>query len=361
MFGKNHILNDAKVNSELAKSTSQTARRYNEEGSSSEVFCSEESIAGFGDASLTSAFSGFGEYIEYERTGRRNSGLRAPTEATAQLSVLYQKKHESVSRHRFSLAEVGKRFLSRLSIGRRKARSLRSFDSRSLIDSEITARTPIPSRPERTVSLITVGPVRLRRYIENDPTKGQATLESVRQAAGGEGTLLVERLQDDDSGSAQIIEGTVMPVALATKQSVAEDETTVIELFRGADGLGFNIVGGTDSEHIPGDSGIFVSRIKYEGAAYNDGRLKEGDRIISVNDVELTGKSHDEAVAVFRKVKHSAKLIIEPDAERKLVSVDLPDWIFPPFAFSCPLYATFKNGALESINSIRKCLLAQTL
>lgn len=40
-----------------------------------------------------------------------------------------------------------------------------------------------------------------------------------------------------------------------------------------------------------------------------------------VNGIELTGKSHDEAVAVFRKVQHSAKLIIEPDAERKLVSV----------------------------------------
>lgn len=50
----------------------------------------------------------------------------------------------------------------------------------------------------------------------------------------------------------------------------------------GLSGLGFNIVGGSDSEHIPGDSGIFITKIKANGAAFNDGRLQEGDRILSV-------------------------------------------------------------------------------
>jgi hypothetical protein len=47
-------------------------------------------------------------------------------------------------------------------------------------------------------------------------------------------------------------------------------------------GLGFNIIGGKGSEHIPGDCGVFVSKIKENGAAHNDGRLKAGDRILSV-------------------------------------------------------------------------------
>lgn len=47
-------------------------------------------------------------------------------------------------------------------------------------------------------------------------------------------------------------------------------------------GLGFNIVGGTNSHHIPGDSGIFITKIKPSGAAHHDGRLREGDRLISV-------------------------------------------------------------------------------
>lgn len=46
-------------------------------------------------------------------------------------------------------------------------------------------------------------------------------------------------------------------------------------------GLGFNIVGGTDQQYVSDDSGIFVSRIKENGAAALDGRLQEGDKILS--------------------------------------------------------------------------------
>lgn len=47
-------------------------------------------------------------------------------------------------------------------------------------------------------------------------------------------------------------------------------------------GLGFNIIGGKNAQYLPGDSGIFVTRVKPSGAAALDGRLREGDRIISV-------------------------------------------------------------------------------
>jgi C-terminal processing protease CtpA/Prc len=47
-------------------------------------------------------------------------------------------------------------------------------------------------------------------------------------------------------------------------------------------GLGFNIRGGTDIPHVPGDTGIFVTRLKEDGAAFKDGRLKEGDKILEV-------------------------------------------------------------------------------
>lgn len=46
--------------------------------------------------------------------------------------------------------------------------------------------------------------------------------------------------------------------------------------------FGFNIVGGIDQEHIPGDPGIFVSMIRNGGSASRDGRLMVGDRIIAV-------------------------------------------------------------------------------
>jgi len=54
-----------------------------------------------------------------------------------------------------------------------------------------------------------------------------------------------------------------------------------IELIRGPDGLGFTIVGGYGSPH--GNLPIFVKSVSTVGAAAVDGRLKRGDRIVSVN------------------------------------------------------------------------------
>ena len=47
-------------------------------------------------------------------------------------------------------------------------------------------------------------------------------------------------------------------------------------------GLGFNIRGGVDIPHVNGDTGIFVTKIRENGAAFKDGRLKEGDKILEV-------------------------------------------------------------------------------
>lgn len=48
-------------------------------------------------------------------------------------------------------------------------------------------------------------------------------------------------------------------------------------------GLGFNIVGGVDLQYVVNDSGIYVSKIKEDGAAALDGRLQEGDKILAVS------------------------------------------------------------------------------
>lgn len=52
-------------------------------------------------------------------------------------------------------------------------------------------------------------------------------------------------------------------------------------------GLGFNIVGGVDQQYVANDNGIYVAKIKEDGAAALDGRLEEGDKILAViNDFE---------------------------------------------------------------------------
>ncbi|NXS85898.1 SYJ2B protein, partial [Erpornis zantholeuca] len=76
-------------------------------------------------------------------------------------------------------------------------------------------------------------------------------------------------------------------------------------------GLGFNIVGGTDQQYIANDSSIYVSRIKKDGAAYLDGRLQEGDKIVAINGKDLKDLRHKDAVELFRSAGHYVSLKIQ--------------------------------------------------
>uniref|UniRef100_A0A8D0BL28 Synaptojanin-2-binding protein n=1 Tax=Salvator merianae TaxID=96440 RepID=A0A8D0BL28_SALMN len=85
----------------------------------------------------------------------------------------------------------------------------------------------------------------------------------------------------------------------------------VINLTRGPSGLGFNIVGGTDQQYVSNDAGIFVSRIKPNGAAALDGRLQEGDKILTVNGKELKNMLHKNVVELFRNAGDNVSLKIQ--------------------------------------------------
>lgn len=74
-----------------------------------------------------------------------------------------------------------------------------------------------------------------------------------------------------------------------------------VVLHKGADGLGFSIVGGFGSPH--GDLPIYIKTVFDKGAAAADGRLKRGDRIVSVNNETLEGATHEKAVTVLKNSK----------------------------------------------------------
>jgi len=101
--------------------------------------------------------------------------------------------------------------------------------------------------------------------------------------------------------------------------------TTEITLHRGETGLGFNIRGGTDIPHFKEDTGIFVTRLKEAGAAFKDKRLKEGDKIVEVNGVNLQSVTHNEAVQTFitagetvhMKVQHGAEAYVLAELEAR--------------------------------------------
>lgn len=81
-----------------------------------------------------------------------------------------------------------------------------------------------------------------------------------------------------------------------------------IKLRRGPAGLGFNIVGGVDQQYVLNDNGIYVSKIKEDGAAALDGRLQEGDKILAINGIRLEDLTHKDAVELFRSAGENVEL-----------------------------------------------------
>ncbi|XP_029586810.1 synaptojanin-2-binding protein isoform X1 [Salmo trutta] len=84
-----------------------------------------------------------------------------------------------------------------------------------------------------------------------------------------------------------------------------------IKLKRGPQGLGFNIVGGLDQQYVLNDSGIYVAKIKENGAAALDGRLQEGDKILAINGHKLENLSHSAAVELFTSAGEDVQLRVQ--------------------------------------------------
>uniref|UniRef100_A0AAQ6IDW2 Protein scribble homolog n=1 Tax=Anabas testudineus TaxID=64144 RepID=A0AAQ6IDW2_ANATE len=85
-------------------------------------------------------------------------------------------------------------------------------------------------------------------------------------------------------------------------------------LIRNDKGLGFSIAGGKGSTpYRTGDTGIYISRIAEGGAAHRDSTLRVGDRVISINGVDMTEARHDQAVALLTGTSPSIALLVERD------------------------------------------------
>ncbi|XP_045062132.1 discs large homolog 1-like protein isoform X13 [Coregonus clupeaformis] len=90
------------------------------------------------------------------------------------------------------------------------------------------------------------------------------------------------------------------------KSMLGEDvtrEPRKVVLHRGATGLGFNIVGGEDGE------GIFISFILAGGPADLCGELRKGDRLVSVNGVDLRSATHEQAAAALKNAGQTVTIV----------------------------------------------------
>ncbi|XP_073684573.1 syntaxin-binding protein 4 [Garra rufa] len=84
-------------------------------------------------------------------------------------------------------------------------------------------------------------------------------------------------------------------------------------------GLGVKIIGGY-REQSGEEFGIFIKRVLPGGVAAQDGRLRAGDLILDVNNMNLGGVTNEKAVEVLRMASatnHMSLLIVRDDSSRR--------------------------------------------
>ncbi|KAM6962469.1 discs large homolog 1-like protein [Aplochiton taeniatus] len=95
-----------------------------------------------------------------------------------------------------------------------------------------------------------------------------------------------------------------LPKGLMGDEDVTREPRRVV-LQRGSTGLGFNIVGGEDGE------GIFISFILAGGPADLCGELRKGDRILTVNGVDLRSATHEQAAAALKNAGQTVTIVAQ--------------------------------------------------
>ncbi|KAJ8356791.1 hypothetical protein SKAU_G00195850 [Synaphobranchus kaupii] len=94
------------------------------------------------------------------------------------------------------------------------------------------------------------------------------------------------------------------PKAMLGDEDITREPRKVV-LHRGSTGLGFNIVGGEDGE------GIFISFILAGGPADLCGELRKGDRLVSVNGVDLRSSTHEQAAAALKNAGQAVTIVAQ--------------------------------------------------
>jgi disks large protein 1 len=88
-----------------------------------------------------------------------------------------------------------------------------------------------------------------------------------------------------------------------------------IDLVKGDKGLGFSIAGGIGNQHIPGDNGIYVTKIMEGGVSDSDGRLSIGDKLLNVKTKQfnknLENVTHEDAVATLKAINGQVYLTVQ--------------------------------------------------
>lgn len=97
----------------------------------------------------------------------------------------------------------------------------------------------------------------------------------------------------------------------------------MVELEKGPAGLGFNIVGGEDGH------GIYVSFLLAGGPAERSARLRRGDRLLAVNDVDLTHATHEQAAKALKVFLNLLLIVYFITSVERLSLQRVPTNVYP--------------------------------
>lgn len=133
----------------------------------------------------------------------------------------------------------------------------------------------------------------------------------------------IVRDQDDKSSTYAVTKRIPSPLPTQIEEEkVLQTVQVNTTLIRDSRGLGFSIAGGRGSPPFKADSdSIYISRITEGGVAHKDGKLMIGDRVVSINGVDMTAATHDQAVSMLTGLERFVRLAIEREIT---VSKDTP-------------------------------------
>ncbi|XP_029045611.2 protein lap4 isoform X3 [Osmia bicornis bicornis] len=122
-----------------------------------------------------------------------------------------------------------------------------------------------------------------------------------------------------ENGDASLPHDTIkpkkIPEPICSTRAGSEPMVSVLvhtTLIRDQNGLGFSIAGGEGSPPFKDNSdAIYISRITDGGVAQKDGKLLVGDKVISINGVEMRGAKHEQAVALLTGLERFVRLVVE--------------------------------------------------
>lgn len=124
-----------------------------------------------------------------------------------------------------------------------------------------------------------------------------------------------------------------------------------IELTKGSNGLGFSVT--TRDNPAGGHCPIYIKNILSKGAAVEDGRLRSGDRLLEVNNKEMTGKSQAEVVSLLRSILPGGKVRMVVSRQEE-ISSSIPDSHSHGTSTSQALEATDNSKYWNALNTSPK-------